>query len=475
MDRSAAGLRPRGVVATPAPLARRLAWGLSRGRSGPPAVLDPACGDGALLLAALEEAGGAREYARTALHGFEIDSDLAARARERLCRRAGLPDGALDERIRCADALAPELEWPAGTCVLANPPWLSFSGRQAESLSPPARQSLRRSWASFGGWPSLQGAFLERIARHLGDHLTRGRLLLPASVTELEGYGPLRRAVTKRAELAGPPEELGEGAFPGVVEPAVLLDLSGRPRSGPGSSAPWTARPEADRALLERLEAFPRLPELTFADPGVHTGNSARELVLREAAGGWPGVREGRCLRAFRLDPPRAWLRTDLLPSPERRFRIGPLERYRSFPILLRQTADRPLAALHVEPTYFRNSLLAAREVPDLDPAALVAILNGPVATAWHRLMHRDARQRAFPQVKVSHLAGQPMPIASRAEDPRLHDELAGRVRALEPGSLYFEAEAAGIDALVLEAFDLAPADAARVRALAAGSLRLPS
>jgi hypothetical protein len=137
------------------------------------------------------------------------------------------------------------------------------------------------------------------------------------------------------------------------------------------------------------------------------------------------------------------------------RFRVGPLERYVSFPALVRQTADRPIAALHARPGYFRNSLLACRHLPDLDAAVVVAFLNGPVANAWHRVCHRDARQRAFPQVKVSHLAGQPFPFTRRAESPSLHDELAARVRALRPNGPSFAHECAVLGELTLAAFDL--------------------
>ena len=63
---------------------------------------------------------------------------------------------------------------------------------------------------------------------------------------------------------------------------------------------------------------------------------------------------------------------------------------------------------------------------------------------AWHRAAHRDARQRAFPQVKVGHLAAAPFPIAQRREDPSLHDAL---VAAYGDGPV--------VDRLVASAFDL--------------------
>jgi hypothetical protein len=413
-------------------------------------VLDPACGDGELLLAALEAAGGDPDFARRGLFGIELRPDLADRARERLRRAAGLPPGTeLERHVVAADALAPAASWPAGTWVLANPPWISYSGREAGPRDSRAEDKLGPGT----GWPSLHGAFLERIAEHVAAEGTGARVLLPAALTELEGYAALRRTVGERVHLPHPAEELGE-AFEGVVGEVVLLTLA--PGAG-GDERAWS--PGQDRAAewVRRLERFPRLPERTFRDPGVHSGNAAAELIVRaaERSADLAPIREGRCLLPFDLGPAQALVRTDLEPTAERRFRLRHQAHYASFPVLLRQTADRPMAALHTSPTYFRNSLLAAREVAGLDPAFVVAILNGPVAAAWHRARFRDARQRTFPQVKVSHLRTLPFPIADREQAPALHDELARRVRVLRPESADFERARAEVERLALEAYGL--------------------
>lgn len=449
---------PAGRVATPPELASRLA----RGLGGSPRVLDPACGEGGLLEAALAAAGRDRSFGARGLFGIERDPELARRARARLRRL--VPGIDAEARVRCADALDPDVPWPAGTAVLANPPWVSFSGRRAA----PTPGVAARFAGVGGGWPSLQGAFLARIARHVGRERTGARVLLPASVLDLPGYGALRREVTRWSELARPPEDLGEDAFPGIVGPCALVELRARAAEASGSDASWLdlvepAHPE-DRRLLAALESFPRLPPAAFADPGVHTGNAARQLVARgdrPAAGAWAPLREGRDVGPHRAGRPRAWLRTDLAPGGGLRFRAGPLERYAAFPILVRQTADRPIAALHREPAAFRNSLLAGRAVEGLDPALVVAVLNGPVAAAWHRLRHRDARQRAFPQVKVRHLREQPFPLGSPA-----CTELAAGARQLagvEPSPR----EVHALGELALRAFGLPPELAARVRDVA--------
>ena len=89
---------------------------------------------------------------------------------------------------------------------------------------------------------------------------------------------------------------------------------------------------------------------------------------------------------------------------------------------------------------------VTARAVEGLDARFITAVLNSRTLTDWHRAAHRDARQRAFPQVKVGHLAAAPFPIAHRREDPPLHDAL---VAAYGDGPV--------VDQMVAAAFGVTP------------------
>jgi hypothetical protein len=142
----------------------------------------------------------------------------------------------------------------------------------------------------------------------------------------------------------------------------------------------------------------------------VHTGNSARLVVHDEPGPGRAPVREGRHVHPFALDAPDRWLTVE--PDlPEGHYcRIGPASAYAGTRILLRQTADRPIAARHTSPTYFRNSVLACEGIEGADDRALVALLNSSPVAFCHRHSQADSRQRSFPQVKVGHLASLPIP-----------------------------------------------------------------
>jgi hypothetical protein len=424
-------LRALGFVPTPAPLARELA-----AATAPGGVLDPACGEGDLLLAAWEAAGRDPAVARR-LYGLELDPERARRARRRVRRVIGGPAGAAAARgIRCADALL-DAAWPAGTAVVANPPWVSLSGRQRGVLPPGRGRAYRAAYRSMAGWPSLHGAFLERIARHVAQHGTLARVLVPAPTCDRPRYAPARAAVDALCAVRWV-RALAAGELPGVVETAVVLELVPGPTGRTGGR--WEPGPSpADAALLAELAACPRLPPACFADVGVHTGNAARVLVRRAGGDapeqrGAPGrpLREGRDLRPFRLGAARATLHVPAERSAELRYRVAPLARHRAVPILVRQTADRPIAARHTDPEHFRNTLLACAPPRALAPEAVVALLNSELLARWHRASFADARQAAFPQVKVRHLRALPFPWLDRAAAPRRHDELAELGHALE-------------------------------------------
>ncbi len=354
--------RRQGSFYTPVALAHLLARETLAPLAGPLSILDPACGDGALLRAAHALAPEAR------LTGADLDAEALARAP--------------GERIH-ADALRHDWGGRTFDVVLCNPPWVSFSGRHGKSLGVDERRDLARRFKSFGRWPTLHGPFVE-LAMQLATR--RVGLLLPAQVREFAGYDPLRCVVGARGRSVAW-IDLGEDAFEGVVQPACMLIVE----IGEGAAARHDP---------------PRPGGGLFADIGVHTGNCAASLL---DSGGAP-IREGRDITPYALAPPRRTLRTDLVPAPGEYFRIAPLDRYAAFPILLRQTASRPIAALHTRPTYFRNSVLACRGIPGVDDALVVAWLNSSAVADFHRNHVAESRQRAFPQIKLRHLNALPMP-----------------------------------------------------------------
>ena len=134
--------------------------------------------------------------------------------------------------------------------------------------------------------------------------------------------------------------------------------------------------------------------------------------------------------------PPKKWLWTEPTLAEGDDCTIRTLERYRGVPILIRQTADCPIAARHRNETYFRNSLLACRGLPGVPETVVIAFLNSALYAWLHRAAAQDANQRAFPQVKVRHLhslPGIPADGMNRLVDGRpIHDAIHSAVLEVE-------------------------------------------
>ena len=169
--------------------------------------------------------------------------------------------------------------------------------------------------------------------------------------------------------------------------------------------------PSLPQAVVQKVTRIEPLPLRTFGDPGVHTGNSARLLISDRPKGGqWAPIRQGRDVSRYRLGRAKTWLRLDLPSVDGRYWRIAAPATYGRARLLLRQTANRPIAAAHREPTYFRNSVLAFYGVEGWDDDYVLALLNSKLIACLHRVAFGDAAQRSFPQVKVSHLQSLKLP-----------------------------------------------------------------
>jgi len=182
--------RRRGAYFTPPALVdvliRDVLYPALDGRSTPPRVIDPACGDGRLLQAAGEQI--ARHFGvdpSPFLVGVEMDPDEATRTAARLgvCVLVGDARNLLDTPSHSG----------AYDIVLGNPPYLSQL-RSATS---------RGGTSTFGGGPYADAAaeFLALALRLVPEHGGRIGLVLPMSVLATRHVGPIRHEVERRAAI----------------------------------------------------------------------------------------------------------------------------------------------------------------------------------------------------------------------------------------------------------------------------------
>ncbi len=353
----------------------------------------------------------------------------------------------------------PALKANGFDCVVGNPPWVAFAGRAAKPLLPPVRAWLSKNYRAFRGYPTLQAMFVERAAE-LAPHGVVA-LLLPSSLADLEGYRSMRQVFTASHTLISPLTEYGEDAFCGVTQPCFALVACPSEPPSVGSSEAWVlserqsarlkaAAIEVPPALL-RLRGVPAWPASLFREMGFQTTRRASENLLvrkpAELTSDLCPILEGKDVHEFREGEARLYLRM----SPEllawAGCRLRAREQFAAVDFVVRQTAKVPIAARHTSGLPFRNSLLGGFEAEGLSTHLVLGLLNSALYRALHLAFQRDARQAAFPQVKVAHLRCLPMPPLTAALVQRI-DALA---RAAE--SVTGKLDRTALDECVFELF----------------------
>lgn len=233
----------RGGYYTPLELARLV---VRRLRPGPEdVVVDPACGDGVFLAAALAEGA-------TRVVGFDVDAEAVEQARGRVGREADvrqadvLDEGGL-ERLLGARPVEGRL------LVVGNPPYV-----EAKRLAREVKSRLARRYPeAVEGAPDLYLYFLHVC---LGWLRGRDRLafVLPNKVLVNANALRTRERMLAERTLRGIWLATLAGLFPGVaVYPVVLF-------AGPGRGAVETARVTREREVL-RLHLTRRIDARMYA------------------------------------------------------------------------------------------------------------------------------------------------------------------------------------------------------------------
>lgn len=418
----------RVVKAAMAPLARDLSL----------RACDPACGGAAFLLEVARQLASNghphRRIVEECLYGVDVSPLAIAVAEAALLAWAPEADvDLLSKHLLEGDAVR-ELVWPLPEfdLVIGNPPWLAYAGRAAQPLAPEVRKRYVENFACFRGYPTLHGVFVEQAARLAPNGVVA--LVLPSPVADLAGYSAVRRVLAETHTPDEPLIEFGQDAFSGVTQPSFALVA--RPgKDERGGDREWQlverqrARVEASELAipesLARIAALPSFPRELFGEMGFQSaGDVARTLFLRaeqpDALHSVP-LLEGRDIQEFHEGPPRLFLNPDRARLAEARTRLRDRDGYRRVRFVTRQTAKFPIAALH-SGLPFRNTLLAGFEVEGFSPELVVALLNSTLYRALHVGFRRDARQAAFPQVKIAHLRALPRPPHDPDRRARLSD-----------------------------------------------------
>lgn len=279
-------------------------------------ILDPACGEGALLVAALQELRswwereGLPGDPASCLHGLDTDAEAVARAQARLGPGAHLEVG---------DALAEDSLRPGYDVILANPPYVRRRALPAQATGLARRFASARTGhldlylpfveRSLGllrasgilaliapsAWLAARnGAGLRQVVgagRHLhtwvdfGDHQVFDQVI---TYTALQVYRPRPSTAVRFARAPGGEADL------------TRPDWSVVPWESLPADGPWVLLPEAEQALWHALRAHPTLDRMcdriavgvqTSADaiyhlrrlgPGRYQSRDGREVALED-------------------------------------------------------------------------------------------------------------------------------------------------------------------------------------------------
>lgn len=317
--------------------------------------------------------------------------------------------------------------------VIGNPPYLSYAGRQAVEIPDRLRKYYSHAYES-AGWPTAHTFFLERSLKLLSRRFVS--FIVPDQVAHLAGYSSIREIATREGTLVDV-RYWGEHVFKNVTTPALTFTVDkGRPqvdtevfeRTGTSSRGrltggePWTLSLSA--ALIKRLQSNSFSLDKVVGDCGIRTTASKEQVVaLADAKGKYVAALEGKRIQRYVCEPPEIAVRLD---SRKDVF-VANETRYKAARWLIRQTASHPIVGPHEHATHFRNSLLALFAPEDGTRVEyLVALLNSRLMRFVYVESVREARQQAFPQVKVAALRALPMRRVdlSVAADRAVHDEL---------------------------------------------------
>ena len=412
----------RGAHPTARPLAQWVAGRLDAEPSGP--VLDPACGCGHLLLAAMERLGPRQP---TDWHGWDIDEDQVAATRITLWLGAGRRGAVADyTNIRCLDAL---LESPSCSAarVIANPPFMSIR-RLARECGPEYCTRVRSAVPHLRGSFDLFVAFLLRLQDWVAPDGSFA-LIVPAPYWSADYAADARRLLAPH--LAEVHDLASRALFGAAVSPHVLVGSAQNSRRcavnhtdiDAGSSTLLGSCDEA--ALAVGFPSLHRLPEhvplgqvatVSAGTAGYSARRTASALIAAESApeGALPFI-VTRCIAPFRVrDGPVRFMGLDFDRArlPPQHLTAGKRRLFSAPKILVRGVA-RSLVSARDTVGFALGVGVYAIEPRKVAPEVILALLNSPAVSDWYRDRFRGRElSGGYFAVNCNHLRAIPVPTS---------------------------------------------------------------
>lgn len=229
-------------------------------------------------------------------------------------------------------------------------------------------------------------------------------LVIPTSVSDLDGYGPARLATTTHADVREPLTGYGIERFARVFMPCMRFAAQRKPGLT-GRVGYWAVRADGqnffdDGGLLRLLSNMDVLPKELFGDVGFVSNAETKVLITPLGDENIP-ILIGGDIEEWCEPVPRLGIAKGVLqPRDHRQLDAA---------VLLRQTSIFPIAAL-AGTWNFRNSVLGVFESARWPALRLLGLLNSRLIRWFHYNSFRDARE-GIPQLKIGHLRKYPAPM----------------------------------------------------------------
>lgn len=275
-----------GDFQTPEGLAREAAGLAIRARAGVRAVVEPTCGTGNFLAAAIEILGPEAQY-----YGFDINPDHVERTISRTQSAAGIRAHIERRDFYTMDWKAFLRELPERILVIGNPPWVTNAslGREGgENLPRKSNFQRRRGLAARTGHANFdisEWMLIQLLAALRGKDATLAMLCKTSTARKV-----LRHAWKQGSDLYPSTLHLIDAGrhFGASVDACLLLVHTG------------SARPEA-RATVHKDLTF-NLPVQTF---GIENGELVSDLESFEALRDLDGIERRRWRSGVKHDAAR--------------------------------------------------------------------------------------------------------------------------------------------------------------------------
>lgn len=418
-----------------------------RENSTPPAILDPACGGGAFLIAAFRELRQRfpkiepRRIATECIFGIDADEEATRVSRLSVIVESGLPGNEsshLKKSIKVGDTLRQAVfSGRTFPIVVGNPPYRNLKRGIPEDL----KEYCQSHYETAKGQWDISAPFVEVALERLLEWEGVCAFILPSPILLAENYQPVRELVLRNFPIAFGPA--GKSFRDAGVEASLLVVK----KTSPGF---WTVVLEgrknetivqtrvASVSMLDRLpfKVFSHLADPDFLEPVLAARDTERLVRFgdyvkltrglelgkkglddtRKRKGARP-VLAGEEVREFLSAPTREILITK--ESAERGFLKNPALWEGRNQLVIRRVASMPIAAVVTPPALALNTLYIAHN-GEINPHSICALVNSEIfRRLFIQLFAFD--DKLFPYLRSSQLAWMPIPRAA-LDDSKLEN-----------------------------------------------------